>query len=130
MIKILVHVCRNKRITVRTRRNSSVRLSLSLSPFHTLKLILSYSLTTGNEYFHNLTSLGSRLYIELKYNDFSFRYVDYSNVMIDSDVYHYMYYYLHHVGTMTGNASKNLIQFRVMSLFSILLFLIQKTVER
>lgn len=100
MIKILVHVCRNKRITVRTRRNSSVRLSLS--PFHTLKLILSYSLTTGNEYFHNLTSLGSRLYIELKYNDTSFRYVDYSDVIVSSASSQYT---LSRVDSMTGNAS-------------------------
>ncbi|XP_052699530.1 angiopoietin-2-like [Crassostrea angulata] len=60
----------------------------------------------GNEYFHRLSyNWYSRLYIELKYNDSSVRYVEY----IDVSVYPASAYYcLLHYGMMAGNASDKL----------------------
>eukprot|EP00105_Crassostrea_gigas_P040158 XP_019924306.1 PREDICTED: ficolin-1-like isoform X1 [Crassostrea gigas] len=57
----------------------------------------------GNRYFNYLTSSwSSRLFIELKYSDASFRYVDYSDVIVSSASSQYT---LSRVYLMTGNAS-------------------------
>lgn len=81
-----------------------ISLFLSLWNSHT-----RFSLITGNEYFHHMSYFWStRLYIELKYNDSSFRYVDYSYVFIQAASGYYRFY---NHGTVTGNASKNFIKY-------------------